>query len=142
MIHFLDSSVLAKRYVAEAGSAAVLALFRGRKELAASRLAAVEVASALARRAREGEIAPAVARRHAAQLDLDLAEMQVIEPRLQVLALAAELVWRHALRAYDAIQLASATRLANATGLAVTFWCADRTLTATAKAEGLRAHVV
>lgn len=138
MIHFLDSSALVKRYVSEHGSSDVLALFRGRKELAASRLAGVEVAAALARRVRERHLSAGDGRRHARELRIDLQEIRLVELRPPVLDLAADLVWRRPLRAYDALQLASALRLAQVTGLAMTFWSADRTLSEAAKAEGLR----
>lgn len=55
-----------------------------------------------------------------------------------MIELAAELVWRHPLRAYDAIQLASALWLARESRMALTFVCADRRLAAAAAAAGLR----
>jgi uncharacterized protein len=142
VIHFLDSSALVKRYVDEPGTTDIAALFRGKRDLAASRLAAVEVPSALARRAREGDLATADARRNARQMATDLASFRLVELRPLVVDLGAALTWRHPLRAYDAVQLASALRLKSATGLAVTFWCADKVLRDAARAEGLRIHRV
>ncbi|OGQ13288.1 MAG: hypothetical protein A2138_27965 [Deltaproteobacteria bacterium RBG_16_71_12] len=109
---------------------------RGR--LAASALSFVEVPAALHRRARHGDISMVAARSCAARARADLDRVDLVEPRGTVLAIAAELVERHPLRACDAIQLASALRLRDATGLASTFVCADTTLIAAAKGEGLR----
>ena len=48
-----------------------------------------------------------------------------------------DLVVRHPLRGYDAVQLATALTI-RATGQAVEFWAADAALCQTAGAEGLR----
>jgi predicted nucleic acid-binding protein len=139
LIRFLDSSAWVKRYVQEPGSDAVARLFRPTSKLGASSLALVEVTAALFKRARAGDLAADLARRHAARLTADLEEVHVVEARGPVIDLAADLVSRRALRAYDAVQLASALRLSRAAGVAVTFVCADATLTGAALAEGLRA---
>ncbi len=131
-----------KRYVQEVGTDLIRGLFRGRKELAVSRLTELEVTSALAKRARAGDLDLATAQRFAAELPRDLEELRVVEVRPPVLLLANALVWRHALRAYDALQLGSALRLANATGLALTFWCADERLSRAARDEGLRGREI
>jgi predicted nucleic acid-binding protein len=57
-LHYLDTSALVKRYVSEQGSAWVEELFAS-EPVAVSSLAAVELASALARRTREGDLTPA-----------------------------------------------------------------------------------
>ncbi len=61
-----------------------------------------------------------------------------VEVRGPVLSLAALLCERHPLRAYDAIQLASALRLGSEGGIAITFVCADDALHAAARAEDIR----
>ncbi len=138
MIHFLDASALVKRYVEEEGSETLRSLVRRHRDLAVSRLSAAEAPAALARRVREGDLLPEVAQGHAAQLAIDLRDMRVVEVRPRVIELAADLVWRQPLRAYDAMQLASALRLARETAMALTFVCADPRLGACAKGEGLR----
>lgn len=142
MTYFLDASALVKRYVKEPGSEIVRQLVRKRVRLAASIVSSVEVPAALFRRARQGDLAIDQARRHAAQVMSDLDQIEVVEVRAAVLDLAADLVSRHPLRAYDAIQLASALRLLREGGLAMTFVCADRTLCAAASAEGLKGLIV
>jgi predicted nucleic acid-binding protein len=138
LIYFLDSSALAKRYVQEPGTAVVVGLFRRAAQLAASGLALVEVPAALFRRARAGDLTLDQARTHAAEVEKDLRQMYVVEPRKAVLDRANELVHRHPLRAYDAVQLASALRLRQSSGAAVTLVCADRALATAAKAEGTK----
>jgi predicted nucleic acid-binding protein len=139
LIRFLDSSAFVKRYVRERGSDAVARLFRPGSKLSASSLALVEITAALFKRARSGDLTTELAQRHAARLSADLEEVYVVDVRGPVLDLATELVSRHPLRAYDAVQLASAMRLRRAAAVPVTFVCADATLTAVAVAEGLRA---
>lgn len=138
MIYFLDASAFVKRYVQEPGTSTVRNLGR-RGKLAASALSLVEVPAALHRRARQGDLSVSAARTSAARARADLEQIDLVEPRGAVLALAAELVDRYPLRAYDAVQLASAVRLLQATGLASTFVCADAALAAAARGEGLRA---
>ncbi len=138
MNYFLDASALVKRYVAEPGSERVRSLSKGRSQLIVSRLTAVEVPAAIWKRTRSGHVSAAGARKIVAQLALDLAQMAIVEPRAATIDLAAELVERHPLRAYDAVQLASAVRWTRETGLATCFVCADRNLASAAAMEGLR----
>jgi predicted nucleic acid-binding protein len=142
VITFFDASALVKRYVDEPGTSTVRALFTRRLNAAVSRLTSVEVPAALARRVRVGDLAERTARACARHLSSDLNAMHVVETRGPLVAEASELVWRHDLRAYDALQLASAMYLARETGLATRFVCADRALTKVALREGLRALAV
>jgi predicted nucleic acid-binding protein len=138
LIYFLDSSALAKRYLAEPGSYRIRLLIQKRKDLAVSRISSVEIAAALSRRARQGDLGQDAARMLSQRMEEDLQAMRVVELRTPVLELAAALVWQHPLRAYDALQLGSALRLARATGLAVTFVCSDAHLCQAASEEELR----
>lgn len=138
MIYYLDSSVLVKRFVREQGSPRVREMMRGERHLATSALAAVEVRSAVARLEREGRVEDAAVRRLLARLERTLPTMTIIEPRGRTLELAGELVARRPLRAYDAVHLASALRLALESRSAVMFACADAALRDAAAAEGLR----
>jgi len=138
VIHFLDSSALVKRYIEEEGSAVIALLFRGRKTLAVSRLAEVEVPLALARRARKGDLSERLARAHGESMLADLKGMRVVELRQRTLERARTLGWDHGLRASDALQLASASRLKTETGMSLTFWSADDGLNSAARLEGLR----
>ena len=143
-IYFLDSSALVKRYVTEIGSTWIRALTDpdARNPLIIARITWVEVLSALARRQREGsltsdDVAQAI---QAFRYDLNT-QYQVSELDRAVAEAAGELVIQHPLRAYDAVQLASALRLQSdlvrTEAPALTFLTADDRLVAIAQAEGL-----
>ena len=127
---------MAKRYVQEAGSASV------RKQLrtgliATSRLSAIEVASALARREREGAFTAAERDRALKRLNADLAAWILVELTAELTADAQILLIRHSLRSGDAVQLASCLYLQRETGEQMSFAAFDDRLAAAARAEGL-----
>lgn len=126
-----------KRYVAEDGSARVARLLET-GEAATSRLSEVEIMSALTRRAREGDLASADTDRTTAALASDLPAFLIVELLPEVTALARSLVRRHALRAADAVQLASCLYLGERLAERIPFVAFDRRLRAAARAEGLR----
>lgn len=139
--YFLESSALAKLFVRERGTASLIRLIESLddRQVILSTLAHVEVYSALRRRERAGEIKPADAQLALQSLALECARMteQTLNPA--VVAAACQLMDRHALRALDAVQLASclvARSLARATDFV--FVCADHILLAAAEAEALQ----
>jgi predicted nucleic acid-binding protein len=143
-IYFLDSSALVKRYVTETGSAWIRALTDPgtHNPLIIARITWVEVLSALARRQREGsltsdDVAQAV---QAFRYDINM-QYQVSELDPALAEAAGELVTQHPLRAYDAVQLASALRvqsdLDRTKAPALIFLTADDRLVAVAQAEDL-----
>jgi len=143
-IYFLDSSALAKRYVTEAGSAWVKDLTdpSAHNPLIISRITWVEVLSALARRRREGNLSPDDVAQAIRTFRHDLnTQYQVSELDAVLAETAGRLVDRHPLRAYDAVQMASALQvqldLKQAKGPALTFLAADDNLLAIAQTEGL-----
>lgn len=127
-----------KRYLAEAGSAEVRALFRRRRQIAVSRIAYAELCAALARAARASAIDPGERDRVLAALDADFAALDVVEVRPGLVRSVAPLVLRAPLRGYDAVHLASALDLERR-GIAVDLWSADAVLVDAARGEGLRA---
>lgn len=142
--YFLDSSALVKRYVAETGTAwlqTIMASFT-RNQLIIARITWVEVFSALARHEREGGLSSAGFARamDAFRYDLDM-QYQVVELDRALAEAASQLVVKHPLRAYDAVQLASAQRIqpafAQAESAPLIFLTADDRLIAIAQAEGL-----
>ncbi len=143
-LYFLDSSALAKRYVTETGSDWVRAIADPAQgnTLIIARIAWVEVLGALARRQREAALAvDDVARAiRTFRYHLDT-QYQVVELDAVLAMAAGDLVTRHPLRAYDAVQLASAlrvqTELARSRDTALIFVSADERLTVVAQAEGL-----
>ena len=144
-IYFLDSSALTKRYITETGSDWIqtLAAPESNNLLIMARITWVEVLSALARRQREGILTPTEMQR-AIQLfhyDLNL-QYRVIELDSNITKMAGMLITRHPLRAYDAVQLASAIHIEKElkyiSGKTLTFLVADSRLATIAQTEGLR----
>lgn len=139
--YYLETSALVKLYVRESGTERVLALANRTTEnrLAILALTQVEFRSAVRRRERNGEIPPLVAtqlleafKRHVEQRFV----CQVINDF--VLDIASALVDRHALRAYDAAQLAGYLALRSSAGTDVpVFVCSDHALLEAALLEGI-----
>jgi predicted nucleic acid-binding protein len=141
--YFLDTSALAKRYVAEAGSAWVMALTDPASGNA-SWLAAVtrvELIAALSLRVRVGTLTPAEAQQAEQLFRHELVTHYQLVPILDgILDEAMRLVVLHPLRAYDAVQLAAALYVQGQygpSGLGLTFVAADRRLLRAAAAVGL-----
>jgi uncharacterized protein len=101
------------------------------------RLSESEIASALARRQREGALSMASRDRLLGIMRVDMASLYVVEVTPEVSALACTLLMRRRLRAADAIHLASALMLAGRSGLEVQFVSFDRAQNEAAGREGL-----
>jgi predicted nucleic acid-binding protein len=137
-VQFFDASALVKRYVRERETAAVRRAL-GRGHVVISRLSEVEVVSALARLAREGHIPAARSEKASAAFLADMAVWHVVELTPEVTVLSRTLLARHALRAGDALQLASALRWQQITLAPLTAFVAyDSRLVEAAEKEGLR----
>ena len=136
-MHYFDASALVKRYVREKGSAKVQRLL-GAEVAATSRLSAVEIASAVARRVREGNLSGEERDRILAAVDRDMTAVLVVEVTAAVLASAQLLLQRLPLRTGDAIQLASCLHLREHSEVDVTFVGFDDRLLAAARAERLK----
>jgi predicted nucleic acid-binding protein len=135
-LRYLDASALVKRYVAEPGAEPVRALLSGGL-LATARITEVEVASALARRCREGFLAPPERERALVALRRDLAQLFVVELSPEVVSRGVALLSRLPLRAADAVQLASCLELRDRLEVPCLFVCCDERLLAAARQEGL-----
>ena len=140
-LYYLETSALVKLYVRELGTERLLALGdrSAQNQLAILALAQVELRSAVRRRERSGEIPSPVA------AQLLVAFQRHVEGRFVmqgvndvVLDIASVLVDRHALRAFDAVQLAGYVALRNSSGANVpVFVCADKELLAAARQEAV-----
>jgi predicted nucleic acid-binding protein len=144
MAYFFDSSAIVKRYVQETGSAWMLQLTHvtARSRLYLATISGVEVISALTRQARYGGLAPSHLMATLAKFRQDFTRLfSRIDITDAVIQLAMQLAENHALRGYDAVQLAAALEVHHsrlAYGLpAPIFVSADVTLNAAAGAEGL-----
>ena len=138
--YFLDTSALAKRYIVEQGTQRVVALVEGADRLIVSRLTMVEVTSALARRARTGNLTTDQLSSILNAFETELRDrFAVMELGTPVMTRATDLARVHGLRAADAIQLACAllaggSRPAEAS---LTLVSSDEELNGAAAREGL-----
>jgi hypothetical protein len=125
-----------KRYATEPGSAAVRRLLVA-DVVVTSRLSEVEIASAIARRAREGIFTARERDRALAALAADMTAIHVVELLPAVTTKARGLLLQHALRAGDAVQLASCVFLQQELGESIPFVVFDERLRAAAQREGI-----
>lgn len=142
--YFFDSSALAKRYVAETGTTWVqsLADHATGNSLYVARVTLVELVSAITRRQRNGDLTTAAATATISDIQADfVSDYQVIEVTATLVAAASALAEKHALRGYDAVQLAAALEVNAAYVSAgqppVTIISADLDLNTAGVAEGL-----
>jgi uncharacterized protein len=136
---FADSSALVKLYVDEPGCEDV----RWLHPLLASELARVEVPAAIWRKHRMGVITPAQAAVLVAAFEVDYhgapdqaRRIVAVATTGAVLDAAAKLCAIHGLRAYDAVQLATACAAATALPECRVFAAYDESLRAAAAVEG------
>ena len=140
---YFDTSALVKRYLAETGSEWVRACLRGSTvRVFTSLLTAIEGVCTFSRRRREELLSPDEQRQVSATFDYDLTYRYTLvglEPR--TMDAARQMAERHPLRAYDAVQLATAwllnQDLLDSGQAPLTFVCADDRLIAMARTEGL-----
>ena len=145
-LYYLDSSALVKRYVNETGTAWVVSITdsTANNRIHIARITGVEVVSAITRRTRSGSITVTDANTAIALFRHDfLNNYTVTEIAPALINYAMQLAKTHALRGYDAVQLAAAMDV-NAYGLSsgipkLILVSADSDLNAAAVAEGLNA---
>lgn len=109
-IYSLDTSAVVKRYVSEKGSVWINALCdpASGNSLHIASITAVEVVSALARRHRKGDIDQAGFDTLVERFQFDLrTQYEVVEIGPALIAEAMRYATIHALRGYDAVQLAA-----------------------------------
>jgi len=110
-VYFFDSSAIVKHYVQEMGTQWVNSIIdpKAGNEIYLARITGVEVVSALVRRGRDGTISAQDATIALAKFRKDFnGEYQALEMNASVLTRAMSLAEAHALRGYDAVQLAAA----------------------------------
>jgi len=141
--YFLDSSALIKRYITEQGTGWVRSLTPPSvgNTIIIAQVTQVEIPSGVFRRRREGLVPPRTARTIRLLLHRHVKrEYMVVELTTPIIEEAEDLLDKHPLRAYDAIQLASAlvanARLTDAALAPLVFVSADVRLLAAATAEG------
>ncbi len=142
--YFFDSSGLTKRYAREIGSAWVESItdLASGNTIFIAEITQVEVTAAIARKMRGGFLTVADGNLAFAKLQHDITdEYLLVEINSGVLQDAVNLVKKHFLRGYDAVQLAVALRTNQENvsfGLpSIIFVSADNDLNDAALAEGL-----
>ncbi len=139
MILYLDTSAAVKLYVEEKGTPAVVARVGDAEAVATVRVTYAEARAALARQRREGGLTPVGLRRAVRELDREWGTYNLVDVNDPLVRRAGALAERHALRGYDAVQLAAALDL-RAAGAAVEFLSFDARLNRAARRERLSAH--
>ena len=142
--YFFDSSATVKRYVREARTSWIIALFRGANQNSfySARITLAEVISAFSRRLKNGSLSPSQTSKAKIRFRRTFNQkIFKIEIDAKLVERAADLAEKHALRGYDSVQLAAALT-ANDERISIgatplTFVCADNNLNAAAQSEGL-----
>ena len=112
--YFLDSSALVKRYFREAGSAWVENLTdpRSGNRIFVAAITHVEVIAAIARKKKGLLLSATDAAAAIGRFENDLqTDLRVFDLTPNVITMAARLAEKHALRGYDAVQLAVALEI-------------------------------
>jgi predicted nucleic acid-binding protein len=142
--YFIDSSALVKRFAVEVGTPWVINLFRPAlaNRIYVARITSVEVVSALTRRLRAGSLTPGDYVKALARFRRALSgRVNITEITASLIQRAEKLAEKHALRGYDAVQLAAALTVNDvrtaAGAIPVTLISADDPLNAAAAIEGL-----
>lgn len=129
--YFFDASAIVKRYLREAGSEWVRQiLVREQPRIFISSLSGVEVLAAIMRKGRSGETRPPERDKALRAFRREFTTNYALVPPVpMVIHKAMDLLLTHPLRAYDAVQLASAFALPPSPhGATLTFVSADERL--------------
>ena len=141
MILYVDTSALVKLYVEEAGTLGVVARVDHAEAVATALITYAEARAALARHRRERGITGADLRRAVRELDRDWRTYNIVDLSESLVHSAGALAERHALRGYDAVQLAAAMEL-RAVGGPVEICAFDGRLNRAARRERLMVSAV
>ena len=141
---FLDSSSLVKPYIREIGTELVKEMVEPENgnTILIAHIAQVEVAAAISRRSKSGSVKLPDAENALAAFRFDLTNRYLtVDITTELLDFAMSLAIKHALRGYDAVQLAAAIEANSelmASGMsALMLISADRELNEAATAEGI-----
>ncbi len=142
--YFFDTSALVKRYATETGTAWVTAILdpAARNHIFVARITGAEIISAIMRKKRESKISAADATAIAALFRADFARrFRAVEITPALVESAMSLAEAHALRGYDAVQLAAALHTQQRRQMrnlpSLSFITADQDLLVAGAAEGM-----
>ena len=139
-LFYLDTSALVKLYVQEPGTEQMMRLVApsGGHTFTVLALARVEFKAAVRQRERKGDVSHPAAEALIASMEEHLQTLYVVQLVTEaVIEEASALLDRHALRAYDAVQLAGCLALRGKMSESPSFVCSDRQLLQAAQHEGL-----
>ncbi len=139
MIAYLDASALVKRYLVEQGSRRTIALMAESEMVATSIVSRAEVAAALAKAGRIGLVTENVARTAQRSFDRDWPDLLRVPMTEALVERAKALAWDHALRGYDAVQLASAVMWQESVGAGIVVATFDAQLWTATRQVGMKA---
>ena len=134
MIAYFDTSALVPLLVAEDGSARAASLWDGADRVVSVRLLYPEARAALAEAQRLGRLSARQLREAVSGLDARWRELDLVEVDEQLAFQAGVLAEAHDLRGYDAVHLAAAGRVHDASLVVV---AGDRALLEAASTEGM-----
>ncbi|MBN2388881.1 MAG: type II toxin-antitoxin system VapC family toxin [Anaerolineales bacterium] len=138
MILYADTSALVKKYVREDGSEQVLAFIAGFEAVATAALTYVEMAAALAKAGRQGWVDDTALQEAWRDFRAHWPAYTRLPVSSAAVERAADLAWKHGLRAYDAMHLSCAQVWQEVTGEETVFACFDQRLRQAASVEGLQ----
>lgn len=139
MIAYFDTSAIVPLLVDEVGTPAAGEIWDRADRLVSVRLAHVEARAALAQAARVGRISAQHLKSSVRALDGLLAQVDLIEIDDDLIRQAGHLAEARGLRAYDAVHLAAASRVADVDLVVVS---GDRALLTAATALGMSTAVI
>jgi uncharacterized protein len=139
VIAYFDVSALVKRYVTEHRSAETIALSTQAEVVATSLVSRVEVGAAFAKSVRTGVLSDAEARKAQRSFIRDWPDFARVAVTEALVTRAEALAWEHALRRYDAVQLASALSWQESLGTDIVLATFDMHLWKAARRAGLPA---
>jgi predicted nucleic acid-binding protein len=113
LIAYFDTSAIVPLLIDEAGTEAAGDAWDQALRVVSVRLARVETRAGLAQAARVGRISAAHLRASVRELDGLLAQLEFVDVDDDLVRRAGDLAESHALRAYDAVHLAAAVRVAS-----------------------------
>jgi predicted nucleic acid-binding protein len=138
-VRYWDASALVPLVIAEDETARMRSLLREDAHVVTWAWTSVELASAVERRARAGELDRAQRRAALRAFEELSSTYDEVTDVLAIRRRALSLLARHPLRAADAAQLAAALLVAPESGPSLDFVCLDERLAEAAEREGLTA---
>jgi predicted nucleic acid-binding protein len=137
VILYLDTSAAVKLYAAERGSTETRLAVRNADQTASSILAYVETRAAFARKHRMRQLDDRALERSKVVFEEDWKGFIKLPMDVETVRRAGDLAEQYRLRAYDALHLASADRLARETRARISFLSFDKALNDGAAKLGL-----